>query len=324
VGLSADLSTRNEVNIALTVFGSRLVALGRVDVTSPEFGVEVLGFQVQPSAGDLFQVGDYAAVIDWSARGANERILEIRALASRYVPGVSEVYVKSAIADIDSLHGQIRLGRIVVDQSAAVLLSDNAAGDIDALLAVRGFQPAPQGVVLGNCLSVEAIGTRPEGSLGTGRPEGSLGTGKPEGSLGTGKPEGSLGTGQPEGSLGTGRPEGSLGTGRPEGSLGTGRPEGSLGTGRPEGSLGTGRPEGSLGTGRPEGSLGTGRPEGSLGTGRPEGSLGTGRPEGSLGTGKPEGSLGTGRPEGSLGTGKPEGSLGTGRPNGSLGTGKSA
>jgi hypothetical protein len=225
VGLSADLGSRNEVNIALAVFGSRLVAVGRVDIASPEFGVEVLGFQAQPSAGDLFQVGDYAAVIDWSARGANARILEIRALASQYVPGVSEVYLKSTIADIDSLRGQIRLGRIVVDQSAAVLLSDNSVGDLDALLAVRGSQPAPQGVILGNCLSVEAIHSRPEGSLGTGQPEGSLGTGRPDGSLGTGRPDGSLGTGRPDGSLGTGQPEGSLGTGRPDGSLGTGQPE---------------------------------------------------------------------------------------------------
>jgi hypothetical protein len=194
--LGADLSTRNEVNIALSVFGSRLVAVGRVDIASPEFGVEVLGFQVQPSAGDSFLVGDYAAVIDWSARGAKEKILEVRPLASRYVPGASEVFVKSAIAGIDSLRGQIQLGRVVVDQSAAILLSDNASDDIDALLAVRGSQPAPQGVILGNCLSVVAVDSRPEGSLGTGRPEGSLGTGRPDGSLGTGRPDGSTGTGR--------------------------------------------------------------------------------------------------------------------------------
>jgi hypothetical protein len=223
VGLSADLSMRNEVNIALAEFGSRLVAVGRVDSASPEFGVEVLDFRVQPSAADSFQVGDYAAVVDWSAPGSQESILEIRALASRYVPGASEVFVKSAVAGIDSLRGQIRLGRVIVDHTAAALLSDNARDGVDSLLAVRGSQPVPLGVVLGNCLSVEAADSSPEGSLGTGRRGGSLGTGRPDGSLGTGRPDGSLGTGKPDGSLGTGRLSGSLGTGRPDGSLGTGR-----------------------------------------------------------------------------------------------------
>ncbi|MEX2151247.1 MAG: hypothetical protein WD793_13635, partial [Steroidobacteraceae bacterium] len=210
------MSTRNEVNNALAVFGSRLVAVGRVDTASPEFGVEVLGFQVQPSVGDFFQVGDYAAVIDWSARGAKESILEIRTLASRYVPGASAVFVRSAVAGIDSLRGHVRLGRVVVDQSAAVLLTDNAPDGVDSLLAVRGTQPAPLGVILGNCLSVEAAGSSSDGSLGTGRPDGSLGTGRLAGSLGTGRPDGSLGTGRPDGSLGTGRLAGSLGTGRPD------------------------------------------------------------------------------------------------------------
>ena len=326
----ADSRSRNAVNAALSAFGSRLIAVGRVDSVSKEYGIDVLGYRAQPTSGDEFQIGDYAAVIDWSPPGARERILEVRTLASRYVPGSSEIFVKAPIVNTDSLRGHVRLGRVVVDYSTSLVALNGFPTSRGSTLAVRGTQPGPNGVILGNCISApldELIATRrtrPDGSLGTGKPDGSLGTGRPEGSLGTGKPDGSLGTGRPDGSLGTGRPDGSLGTGKADGSLGTGRPEGSLGTGKPDGSLGTGRPDGSLGTGRPDGSLGTGRPDGSLGTGKTDGSLGTGRPDGSLGTGKPDGSLGTGRPEGSLGTGKPDGSLGTGKPDGSLGTGRAA
>jgi hypothetical protein len=325
--LAADAQSRGEINTALATFGSRLVAVGRVDAVSRDYGVEVLGNRVQPSAGEVFEVGDYAAVVDWSRRGSSERILEIRALNRAYVPGVSEVYIRSKVSRADALRGFVRLGQVDVDYSTSAILSRGISPTKGDVLVVRGTQPGPRGPVLSSCVSasleelVAARKARPDGSLGTGSPDGSLGTGRPDGSLGTGSPDGSLGTGRPDGSLGTGRPDGSLGTGSPDGSLGTGRPDGSLGTGRPDGSLGTGSPDGSLGTGRPDGSLGTGSPDGSLGTGRPDGSLGTGRPDGSLGTGSPDGSLGTGRPDGSLGTGSPDGSLGTGRPDGSLGTG---
>ena len=314
---------QSEVNSALANFGARVIAVGRVDAVAPEFGVEVLGIRVAQSALDSFQIGDYALVIDWSKPGTVERLLEVRPLSSRYVPGLSEVFLRSKVIGNDVLHARVRLGEIGVDYSNSVFLMDRSGAVTGSTMAIRGIQPQPSGIVLGSCISIlrdGSLGTgKPGGSLGTGWMDGSLGTGRPEGSLGTGKPDGSLGTGRADGSLGTGRPEGSLGTGKPDGSLGTGRPDGSLGTGWVDGSLGTGRPEGSLGTGKPDGSLGTGRPDGSLGTGWMDGSLGTGRPEGSLGTGKPDGSLGTGRADGSLGTGRPEGSLGTGKPDGSLG-----
>jgi hypothetical protein len=218
IGRSPDLSARNEVNVALQVFGSRLVAVGRVDATGATFGVDVLGFQVQPSAGDAFQVGDYAAVVDWSANGAKDRLLEVRPLASRYVPGASEIYLKGFVAAANNLRGQVQLGTVVVDHTASILPTSSAVNRKGILLAIRGTQPAPQGVVLGACVSVASA----EDSLETSRADGSLGTGKPEGSLGTGRPDGSMGTGRPDGSLGTGRPDGSLGTGKPDGSLGTG------------------------------------------------------------------------------------------------------
>jgi hypothetical protein len=258
-GSVADHGLQKEVNTALSAFGSRLIAVGRVDAVSNEYGIEVLGYRAQPSSGEDFQVGDYAAVIDWSRQGARDRVLEVRLLASRYVPGASEIFVKSKISSADLLRGQVRLGQLVVDYSTTLSTSNVLPAAQGSLLAVRGTQPGPNGMILGACMSApldELIAVRrgrPDGSLGTGRPDGSLGTGRPDGSLGTGKPDGSLGTGKPDGSLGTGRPDGSLGTGKPDGSLGTGRPDGSLGTGKPDGSLGTGKPDGSLGTGRTDG-----------------------------------------------------------------------
>jgi len=325
---NASTSSQGEVGLALARFGSRLVAVGRVDAATPDGEIEVLGQRVQAISGESFQIGDYAAIVDWSRNGSREQLLEAHALATRYVPGASEVYLRSKVAAADTLRGRVKLGSVYVDYTTTSLAIRPTAGLRDSVVEIRGTQPSPRGTVLGICATATLETTvasrrgRSEGSLGTGRPDGSLGTGRPDGSLGTGRPDGSLGTGRPDGSLGTGRPDGSLGTGSPDGSLGTGRPDGSLGTGRPDGSLGTGRPDGSLGTGRPDGSLGTGRPDGSLGTGRPDGSLGTGSPDGSLGTGRPDGSLGTGRPDGSLGTGSPDGSLGTGSPDGSLGTGR--
>ncbi|MCM3871416.1 MAG: hypothetical protein ND895_12085, partial [Pyrinomonadaceae bacterium] len=256
-------------------------------------GVEVLGQFVQPTAGDSYEVGDYAAVIDWSTKASKSRILEVRPIASRYVPGASEVYLRSAVQASNTSRARLRAGNVDVDYSAASPGFDSAVSMLGTVVSIRGTQPAPRGVVLGRCMSVardlvsSREKTKADGSLGTGRPDGSLGTGSPDGSLGTGSPDGSLGTGSPDGSLGTGSPDGSLGTGSPDGSLGTGSPDGSLGTGSPDGSLGTGSPDGSLGTGSPDGSLGTGSPDGSLGTGSPDGSLGTGSPDGSLGTGSP-------------------------------------
>jgi hypothetical protein len=320
-----DQSSGAEVNAVLAGFGAKVVAIGRIDAVSRDRGVQVLGMRVMPAALESYQVGDYAAVIDWSRRGAKERILEVRPLESRYIPGVSEIYLKSKLTNVDALQGQARLGVVTVDFSN-LALTERSPASSGSIMVVRGTQPQPKGLVLGRCVSVArdgSLGTgRTDGSLGTGRADGSLGTGRAEGSLGTGRTDGSLGTGKTQGSLGTGRLSGSLGTGRTDGSLGTGRTEGSLGTGRADGSLGTGRVDGSLGTGRSDGSLGTGKTQGSLGTGRLSGSLGTGRADGSLGTGRADGSLGTGRAEGSLGTGRLNGSLGTGRTDGSLGTGR--
>jgi hypothetical protein len=281
---SGDVAVRTEVDAALAEFGTRLVAVGRVDAVTRTGRVEILGQSVQSVAGEALQIGDYAAIVDWSRAGSQTRVLEARLLQSQYVPGASEVYLRSRVSVADAIRGRARLGTVYVDYSATALALRPSRGLGDSVMAIRGIQPHPGGVVLGSCAtaSLESlIGGR------KGRPDGSLGTGRPDGSLGTGRPDGSLGTGSPDGSLGTGRPDGSLGTGSPDGSLGTGRPDGSLGTGSPDGSLGTGRPDGSLGTGSPDGSLGTGRPDGSLGTGSPDGSLGTGRPDGSLGTGSP-------------------------------------
>ncbi len=267
-------SSHSEVNSALASFGGRVVAVGRVDAVSRQQGVDVLGIRVMPGAYDNFQVGDYAVVLDWTMKGSTDRILEVRPLSSRYVPGVSEVFLKSKMSSNDSLRAHVGLGSIRVDYSnAAFSVERNAKAG--STLAIKGTQPLPNGVVLSSCVSILR-----DRSLGTGRAEGSLGTGKQDGSLGTGRAEGSLGTGRTDGSLGTGWADGSLGTGKVDGSLGTGKPAGSLGTGRAEGSLGTGRVDGSLGTGRVDGSLGTGRAEGSLGTGKQDGSLGTGRAEG--------------------------------------------
>ena len=204
-GSVADHGLRNEVSIALSTFGSRLVAVGRVDAVSDEYGVEVLGYRTQPLSGDGFQVGDYAAVVDWSARGASERILEVRPLGSRYVPGASEIFVKSAISKTDFLRGHVRLGQVVVDYSTSIFALKGLPTAKGSMLAVRGTQPGPNGVVLGNCISapldelIAARRARPDGSLGTGKADGSLGTGKADGSLGTGRPQGSLGTGRAAG-----------------------------------------------------------------------------------------------------------------------------
>ena len=199
---------RSEVGRASTEFGSRLIAVGRVDSVSPQLGVEILGRFVLPGAGENFQVGDYAAVVDWSTKTSKERILEVRPIASRYVPGASEIYLKAAAEVSDTSRGQLRVGKVDVDYSTSLLGTDSSSSMFGKLISVYGTQPVPRGVVLSSCVSLA------KGSLGTGSSlRGSLGTGRPDGSLGTGKPDGSLGTGKPDGSLGTGSPDGSLGTG---------------------------------------------------------------------------------------------------------------
>lgn len=268
---SSDVASRGELNTVLANYGARVVAIGRVDAVSAGNGIRVLGIRVTPSAGDRYQIGDYAAILDWTRSGAKERLLEVRPLIGRYVPGVSEVFLKSKLTTNDPLRGLAKLGTVNVDYSSFALAIGSRAAAKGIVLAVRGTQPQPNGVILSNCASLHR-----DGSLGTGRVDGSLGTGKTDGSLGTGRADGSLGTGRTDGSLGTGRTDGSLGTGKTDGSLGTGWLSGSLGTGRIDGSLGTGKTDGSLGTGRTDGSLGTGRAEGSLGTGKIDGSLGTG------------------------------------------------
>ncbi len=200
---------RSEVNSAIANFGARVIAVGRVDAVAPEFGVEVLGVKVGPSALDSFQIGDYAVVIDWSKPGAVERLLEVRPLSSRYVPGVSEVFLRSKVTGNDLLSARVQLGKVGVDYSSSIVLVDRSGAVVGSTMAIRGIQPQPSGVILGSCVSI----LRNNGSLGTGKPDGSLGTGRADGSLGTGRTDGSLGTGSPEGSLGTGKPDGSLGTG---------------------------------------------------------------------------------------------------------------
>ena len=236
---------RGEVSRALASFGARVIAVGRVDSVSRDQGVEVLGLHVIPSSLDSFQVGDYAIVVDWTRRGSRERVMEVRALSGRYVPGASEVFLKTRVTGNDVLRAQARLGLVNVDYTSLALAIGHRLSSPGSVAAVRGTQPQPRGAVLSRCLVVST-----EGSLGTGRLDGSLGTGRTDGSLGTGRADGSLGTGRLSGSLGTGRTDGSLGTGKTDGSLGTGRTDGSLGTGRVDGSLDTGLTNGSLGTGK--------------------------------------------------------------------------
>ena len=204
-----DLSSRSEVGRAYAEFGSRLLAVGRVDSVSARRGVEILGRFAQPAAGESYQVGDYAAVVDWSTKDSKAKVPEVRPIASRYVPGASKVYLKAAVQIADVSRGQLRAGAVGVDSSAALLANDSASSLLGQMISVSGTQPEPRGVVLGNCVSLarnlahSRDRNRPDGSLGTGSPDGSLGTGRPDGSLGTGKPDVSLGTGKPDGSLGS-------------------------------------------------------------------------------------------------------------------------
>jgi hypothetical protein len=207
---------RSEIALIEASVEARVVAVGRVDVVSKSRGVGVLGFVVMPSSNDQFQIGDYAAVIDWS-RQPNKQILEVRKLTARYVPGASEVFLRAEVKSKDTSRAKLRVGNAEVDYSLHILDLDHGQVASGATLAVRGVQPSPGGVILGSCISA------PNGSMGTGRPDGSMGTGKPNGSMGTGRPDGSMGTGKLNGSMGTGRPDGSMGTGRPDGSMGTGR-----------------------------------------------------------------------------------------------------
>ena len=106
-----ELASRSAVGRAFAEFGSRLLAVGRIDSVSAKRGVEILGRFVQPTAGESYQVGDYAAVVDWSMKGSKERILEVRPIWSRYVPGASEVYLRSAVQAADMSRGQLRAGK---------------------------------------------------------------------------------------------------------------------------------------------------------------------------------------------------------------------
>src|SRR5688572_14467802 len=253
-----DRQLKREIASLEASLGQRVIAVGRVDFVSKARGIGVLGYVVRPSADETFQVGDYAAVIDWS-RQVDKQVLEVRPLAARYVPGASEVFLQARLKKSLS-NAQVKVGGVNVDVSRHLIALEDQNVAPGSVMAVRGVQPSPGGVVLSGCVSAL------DGSMGTGRTKGSMGTGRTDGSMGTGRTNGSMGTGRIEGSMGTGRTEGSMGTGRTEGSMGTGRTDGSMGTGRNEGSMGTGRTDGSMGTGRTEGSMGTGRTEGSMGT----------------------------------------------------------
>ena len=161
-------ASSSEVSSALASFGGRVVAVGRVDAVSRQLGVDVLGVRVMPSAYDNFQVGDYASVIDWSKKGSTDRVLEVRPLSGRYVPGASEVFLRSRISGSDALRAHVRIGAIRVDYSNATVSVDKDARGVSTL-AIRGIQPQPRGVVLSSCIALLR-----DGSLGTGRAEGPL------------------------------------------------------------------------------------------------------------------------------------------------------
>ncbi len=161
-------ASQGEVGRTLSEFGSRLVAVGRVDSVTAKRGVEVLGQFVQPAAGDSYQAGDYAAVIDWTTKNSVGRILEVRPIASRYVPGASEIYLKSAVKSADTSHGQLRAGKVVVDYLASSIGVDFASTLQGSVISVFGTQPGPRGVVLGNCVAlartlVKALSSDPLG-----------------------------------------------------------------------------------------------------------------------------------------------------------------
>ena len=190
----SDLQLKREIASLEATVGQRVIAVGRVDFVSQARGVGVLGFVVRPSAGDVFQVGDYAAVVDWSRR-VDKQVLEVRPLAARYVPGASEVFLKSKLKGSSSI-GQVQIGAVNIDVSRQFRSLENQKVSPGATIAVRGTQPNPGGVVLGACVS--AI----DGSMGTGRLNGSMGTGRIDGSMGTGRLNGSMGTGRIDGSMG--------------------------------------------------------------------------------------------------------------------------
>ena len=178
-----------EIKLLEAQTGAPVVAVGRVDSVSSERGVRVLGFMVRPSAGDQFQVGDYAAVLDWSF-GAGKQSLEVRPLAARYVPGASQVFLQARAKSNDVSQARIRVGNSFVDYSRQILAVSGANVVRGDIVAVSGTQPTPGGVILGSCFS------KLSGSMGTGRTDGSMGTGRTDGSMGTGRTDGSMGTGR--------------------------------------------------------------------------------------------------------------------------------
>ena len=165
-----DLQLRREIASLEAIVGQRVIAVGRVDSVSQARGVGVLGFVVRPSAGDDFQVGNYAAVIDWS-RQVDKQVLEVRPLVARYVPGASDVFLKARLKNRYS-DGQVQIGNVNADVSRHVLALEKQKVSVGATIALRGVQPNPGGIVLGGC--VAAV----NGSMGTGRPDGSMGTGR--------------------------------------------------------------------------------------------------------------------------------------------------
>ncbi len=183
VGSQAEPESRGAVVRAFAEFGARLLAVGRVDSVSADRGVEILGRFVQPNAGETYQVGDYAAIVDWSIKASRARILEVRSITARYVPGASEVYLRAPVQATDATQGRMRAGKIDVDYSATGVSLEAALSLPGSVIAVQGTQPAPRGVVLGSCISLardlsySRRGNSPDGSLGTGKPDGSLGTG---------------------------------------------------------------------------------------------------------------------------------------------------
>ena len=180
--IQADERSRIEVERALAEFGSRIVAIGRVDSVTSRHGVEILGLIAHPIDGESFQVGDYGAIVDWSRQGAADHVFEVRPIAYRYVAGTSEVLLRASVASLDTSRGRFRVGDVDVDYTASNVGLAGSGPTEGTVLLIRGTQPGQRGVVLGSCVTAAK-----DGSLGTGRPDGSLGTGRPDGSLGTGR-----------------------------------------------------------------------------------------------------------------------------------------
>ncbi|MDH3275576.1 MAG: hypothetical protein OEM99_13690, partial [Gammaproteobacteria bacterium] len=97
---------------------------------------------------DFLQVGDYVAVRGSIVSAGVIHAESVNILASRYIPGASEVFVTGIPSSVDYNLGTAKIGELTVDYTSS--MGGRDFDGIGAAITVIGTQPALGGVMLGS------------------------------------------------------------------------------------------------------------------------------------------------------------------------------